>query len=280
MGLDIRQMRRQDLELALEWAAKEGWNPGLDDAAAFYSADPTGFLMGWLEDQPVCAISAVRHSDDFGFLGLYICHPEHRGMGYGWQIWQAAMAHFGDRTIGLDGVVEQQANYQKSGFALSHNTHRYAGLIPAGSTAGFRAVSAKTLPAALAFAAQVSGVSREKYMAGWLMDCESRHSLAQTSGDKITALGSIRKCLDGYKIGPLYAPEPDTAKALIGALVATANAQKASVSIDAPSLNPPATALCESLGLEPVFSTARMYKGAETPALSPCEYGLTTMELG
>lgn len=273
-------MRQTDLDLALKWAADEGWNPGLEDSRAFYNADPTGFLMGWLGDQPICAISAVRHSDDFGFLGLYICHPEHRGKGYGMQIWQAAMEHFGDRTIGLDGVVEQQANYQKSGFALSHNTQRFAGHIPAGSDADFSTVSAETRPAALAFAEQVSGVSRATYMMGWIKNTASRHSLVQTRNGNITALGSIRKCLDGFKIGPLYAPDATIAKALIGALVTTANAQNSPVSIDAPSLNSAATALCQSLGLEPVFSTARMYKGDYPPALSPYEFGLTTMELG
>ena len=34
-GFSIRQMTRAELELALEWAAEEGWNPGLHDAAAF-----------------------------------------------------------------------------------------------------------------------------------------------------------------------------------------------------------------------------------------------------
>ena len=35
-------MERADVDLAVEWAAREGWNPGLADAEAFHAADPEG----------------------------------------------------------------------------------------------------------------------------------------------------------------------------------------------------------------------------------------------
>ena len=94
----IAPMTLADLETALDWAAAEGWNPGLDDAEAFLAADPGGFLMGRVDGEPVASISAVRHSAGFGFLGLYICRPEHRGRGLGWQMWQAAMARLRHRS--------------------------------------------------------------------------------------------------------------------------------------------------------------------------------------
>ena len=41
----IRTMRRDEVELAIELAAREGWNPGLHDARCFFEADPEGFLI-------------------------------------------------------------------------------------------------------------------------------------------------------------------------------------------------------------------------------------------
>jgi hypothetical protein len=41
----VEQMTRDDVGLALEWAANEGWNPGLHDAEAFLAADPRGVLF-------------------------------------------------------------------------------------------------------------------------------------------------------------------------------------------------------------------------------------------
>ena len=42
--LVVRRMAESELNLALEWAAAEGWNPGLHDAECFHAADPEGIL--------------------------------------------------------------------------------------------------------------------------------------------------------------------------------------------------------------------------------------------
>src|SRR3546814_1528602 len=84
--------------------------PGRRDAANFHVADPSGFLMGFVDDQPVACISVVRYGDGYGFLGFYIVARELRGRGHGMAVWQAGLQHLGSRTIGLDGVVAQQDN--------------------------------------------------------------------------------------------------------------------------------------------------------------------------
>ena len=40
MDIAIRPMRREEVDVAIELAALEGWNPGLHDAACFHAADP------------------------------------------------------------------------------------------------------------------------------------------------------------------------------------------------------------------------------------------------
>ena len=104
---EIRTMSKSELATAIEWAGNEGWNPGQEDLDPFFSADPEGYLMGFLDGEPVTCISAIRYGETFGFIGFYICKPEHRGKGYGWATWQAGMARLEGRTIGLDGVVDQ-----------------------------------------------------------------------------------------------------------------------------------------------------------------------------
>ena len=103
--LTIRVMDRMALDQAIEWAAAEGWNPGLNDADCFHTADPTGFLMGYLGDEPIASISVVRYSSAFGFLGFYIVRPDQRGRGFGFRLWQAGMEYLEGCTVGLDGVV-------------------------------------------------------------------------------------------------------------------------------------------------------------------------------
>jgi len=71
----IRTMTRQEVNIAIAWAAEEGWNPGLHDADCFYAADPSGFLVGLLGDEPIATISVVKYGNSFGFLGFYIVKP-------------------------------------------------------------------------------------------------------------------------------------------------------------------------------------------------------------
>ena len=123
----VRKMAEPDLALALEWAAAEGWNPGLHDPHCFYAADPQGFFVGERDGVPIGCVSAVPYGSGFGFLGLYIVKAEHRGQGFGLELWRTALDHFGDRVIGLDGVVAQQESYRKSGFRLAFRNIRQQG---------------------------------------------------------------------------------------------------------------------------------------------------------
>jgi hypothetical protein len=60
--LRIRSMRSDEISIAVDWAAAEGWNPGLADAACFAMVDPDGFLIGELDGAPVATVSCVNLS--------------------------------------------------------------------------------------------------------------------------------------------------------------------------------------------------------------------------
>ena len=70
----IRKMKRSELDLAVEWAGKEGWNPGIDDAECFYQTHPSGFLMGFLVS--LGAFHWVLYTlQVFGGLSLWLAFP-------------------------------------------------------------------------------------------------------------------------------------------------------------------------------------------------------------
>ncbi|MEM7213186.1 MAG: GNAT family N-acetyltransferase [Pseudomonadota bacterium] len=274
----IRPMSLADMETAVEWAAKEGWNPGLYDADAFRAVDPEGFLMGWIGDVPVSAISVVRHTPDFGFLGFNLCHPEHRGKGFGWQTWQAGMAHLGARTVGLDGVPAQQANYERSGFALAHNTRRHAGTIEGQADADCVPAATDDIAELLEFDRKVSGVARSAYLTAWFDQSDTRHTMVCRSSGRLAGFGTIRACRQGHKIGPVFATDTETARRLIRALVAEAKARE--IMIDVPDPNKAGVSLAEQFGLNPVFSCARMYRGDAPLRALGSIFGETSFELG
>lgn len=98
----VRLVTKDDLKIALSWAASEGWNPGIDDVDNFYIADPGGFLILQLNGQPISCISVVRYSAKFNFIGIYIVKPEERGKGFGLKTWLEAFKLISNQPAALD----------------------------------------------------------------------------------------------------------------------------------------------------------------------------------
>ncbi len=227
--------------------------------------------------KPVSAISVVRHGPDFAFLGLYICRPDHRGRGLGWAVWQAGMAPGRGADGSLDGVVAQQDNY-RSGLRPRppHDPLRR----PAAPTGrGVRVGGCGGHPAASWHSTNPSpALARPAYLGAWFGGGDTRRTLIDRTAGEPTALGTIRRCRSGHKIGPLLAPDAATAEAVIGALAASAGADR--VIIDIPERNADAIRLTERLGLRPAFETARMYRGPAPVEDIPRLFGEATLELG
>jgi len=282
--LTIRTMRSDELALAVEWAAQEGWNPGLHDAAPFFAADPGGFLLGEIDGEPVSVISAVRYGSSYGFIGFYIVKPEFRGRGHGWAIWQAALARLQGRTVGLDGVVAQQDNYRRSGFELAHRNARYAGQQTAGSsraappTVPLVPISQLPVQALLDYDRGFFPAARADFLQVWVTQ-PGTVAFAAVGNDTIRGCGAVRPCRTGYKIGPLFADSPLIADAILSGLLQHVPAGEPFY-LDVMTTQSAAVELATRRGMQVVFETARMYLGA-APAISPDRtYGITSFELG
>jgi GNAT superfamily N-acetyltransferase len=277
--LRIRPMRPDEISLAVDWAAAEGWNPGLADDACFAAADPEGFFIGELEGAPAATISCVNYGTSFAFLGFYIVRKDLRGRGYGLRIWNAAIAHAGPRVIGLDGVVAQQQNYRMSGFELAHPNVRYGGAVaaPDAPQTGVIALTEVPLATVEAYDATVFPGPRTAFLRSWI-GSPGHIGRALVRDGKLAGWGVLRPCRKGRKIGPLMADDRVAAEVVLSALLAGAGGGE--IFLDVPSINRDAVALARDLGLAPVFETARMYTGAIPPLRSERVFGVTTFELG
>ncbi|MFJ8164415.1 GNAT family N-acetyltransferase [Streptomyces sp. NPDC096136] len=268
-----------DMEMLRTWADEEGWNPGDGDRYAFAVADPEGFLVGRLDGEPVACISAVRYGGGFGFIGFYIARPDVRGQGYGIRLWRAGMERLDGRLVGLDGVVEQQDNYRKSGFRSAWTNMRYAGVPRPGDDSGVEIVDAASLPFArlAAYDRRFFPEARDAFLSAWTA-LPGRTALAAVRDGRIEGLGVIRPCSSASRIGPLYAASPEVAAALVRRLAG--HAPDGEVAVDVPDANPAAAAVATGLGLAPAFETARMYTGPAPELDLAGLYGVTSLELG
>ena len=276
--LQIRNLRPEEISLAIDWAAAEGWNPGRCDAACFAIPDAQGFFVGEIDGEPAATVSCVNYDDRFTFLGFYIVRADLRGSGHGLRIWNAAIAHAGSRVIGLDGVVAQQDNYRKSGFQLAYANIRYGGVVAAPARSPADVVALDTIPFALVDGddTTVFPARRSAFLRAWI-NTPGHVGRALLRDGKLAAWGVIRPCRTGYKIGPLVADDRTAAEAIVQALLANADGE---VFLDVPAVNREAIVLAEALGLKPVFETARMYTGAIPPLRIDRVFGVTSFELG
>ena len=268
--------------LALDWAAAEGWNPGLHDAKCFYAADPSGFLMGLLGGEPVATLSAVKYGKAFGFIGFYMVRPEFRSQGYGLQIWRAGLDALEGRNIGLDGVVEQQNNYVKSGFKLAYRNVRYEGVgevvTSLDSRSNIAALSSVPLSEVLAYDRLFFPADRSVFLRAWLAQPDSK-AVGYVQNQALAGYGVLRACREGYKIGPLFADSAQAAEDIFLTLKASVEPGSAFY-LDVPEANLQAIALAERHGMKSVFETARMYTHHAPDLSLDRTFGITTFELG
>lgn len=274
----IRTMTAGDLDVALGWAAAEGWNPGDGDAAAFRAADPDGFLVADVDGTPAASLSIVRFGDATAFLGLYICRPDLRGQGIGHALWQAGMARLAPRSTGLDGVPAQQANYARAGFAPSHRNLRFSGAFAPAAPDRTQPLRPAHLDTALALDRAVTGFDRAAFFRAWLTGHPARVARILIRDGDLAGLGVLRACAVGYKVGPLFAADRAAAEALLDGLAM--RARGARISLDVPEPNAAAVALAKARGLVPDFETARMWRGPAPAQDLSRTFGVTTFELG
>jgi hypothetical protein len=277
--LRIRSMRPDEISIAIDWAAAEGWNPGLADAACFSTVAQDGFLIAVLDGTPAATISCVNYCASFAFLGFYIVRQDVRGRGHGLRIWNAAVAHAGTRVIGLDGVVAQQQNYKKSGFKLAYVNIRYGGAVVASDARRSRVTALAEVPLALVVAddATVFPAPRTAFLRAWIGSL-GHVGRALVRDGRLAAWGVIRPCRKGHKVGPLVADDRSAAEVILASLLASAGSGE--IFLDIPSVNRDAIAMAQNLGLAPVFETARMYSGEVAPLRLERIFGVTTLELG
>lgn len=266
------------LATALDWAAAEGWNPGVDDGPAFLAADPEGFLGAHVDGELAVTVSLVRYDDRFAFGGFSIAAPDHRGRGIARGLSRVVLERAAGRVVGLDAVLEQEATYARDGFVTAHGTTRYTWTPTTAGPPVDPPVDARSVGVGILaeYERALFPAPRARFLDAWLA-MPSAVSLAVVQDGVLVGWGLRRRCRSGHKIGPLFADSPEVADVLLRALVRDADGP---VSLDVPDPNLGARSLVDRHGMTPVFSTRRMYRGPAPVLDLERVYGVTTLELG
>ncbi|MDW5552115.1 GNAT family N-acetyltransferase [Methanosarcina sp.] len=278
-GLKIRKMRRDEAEFVTQMEATEGWIPGIHDGEIFYETDPDGFFIAEVEGEPIGCVSAVAYDDSYGFLGLYVVKPEFRNKSVGAKLTEKCLERMGNRNIGLDAVVENEKKYQDfMNFKSFYRNLRFEGRGGGEVPDGLIKISDVPFESLLKYDREMFPAPRPVFLEKWIKQPDS-YAFATVEAGKLKGYGVIRKCLIGYKIGPLFADDEIKAEKIFQALKASIPDEVVFV-IDVPEPNERALEITRKYGMDVVFTTIRMYSREEPNINLGKVYGSTTLELG
>ena len=194
------------------------------------------------------------------------------------RLWTAGLARLAGCNVGLDGVLDQVANYEKSGFHFSHHHIRFGGTVAGRSSPELVPLERIPFAEVLAYDRACFPAPRETFLKCWIAQPESI-ALGCVRAGKLAGFGVARRAVEGHKIGPLFADDASAAEALFLGLAKEAGGP---VVIDVPdtTFHDSAQPLMQKHGLTELFRCARMYTRGRPAIASEKVFAITSLELG
>jgi GNAT superfamily N-acetyltransferase len=281
-ALEFSSLSLAEVRTLVGWAAREGWYPGVHDAATFWLSDPEGFLALRLDGEFAGGGGIVRHNPNFGFMGLFILDSRFRGRGWGHRLWYERRDRLLSRlsspaTIGLDAVEAMIPFYARGGFQPYYRHVRFSGSPVAERSLEVCDLAAIGRCEIHAYDGSCFPGPRTAYLDAWLAQPEAQ-GMAVIRRGELQGYGVLRRCSPGWKLGPLFADSLEVADLILKHAASLVGSGP--ILLDAPENNPLARQLCEQHQMQPMFECTRMYLGPAPELQHHRIYGITTMELG
>ncbi|MEY9861441.1 GNAT superfamily N-acetyltransferase [Catenulispora sp. GAS73] len=270
-----------------EWAAEEYFNMGRGDDAIVAHTDPDAFFAGFIGERHASAVSVVNWDENFAFAGMLLVDPALRGIGLGWDTFNAAIGHAGDRAVAVDAPMKLEDCLQQLGFVTAWRIIRWAGRIPPARKADPHVVPVveEHHGQLAAWDAACFPADRPGFATGFATAPERRALVYSDATGRIRGYGVLRAVGGAMRIGPLYAQESYHAAAIFDGLCDLARqADAVTVTVDVPEPNVAACAVAETRGLSYDSDAVRMSRsGAAGPPRKidlTRLYGLSLLGLG
>ena len=233
--------------------------------------------MAKIESNTVGCISAVAYNDNYGFIGFFLVDPKYRGQWHGIRLGKVALEYLGDRNVGLDGVLEKQVAYQNFGFNYAYKNIRFEGKAKSKKSLAALPIANVDFNKLLEYDRKIFLFPRTEFLRRWIAQVDSVGYYLENK-DHLVGYGILRKCVTGYRVGPLFADNEAIAIEILEAL--TSNISGEVYYLDIPEPNTEALKVAEQYNMQKVFETARMYT-KEIPNVPLHKvFGITSFELG
>ncbi|KAG9667330.1 hypothetical protein KCU95_g17980, partial [Aureobasidium melanogenum] len=218
-----------------------GWNRSYHDLGSYISASHSrGLLVAVPDesDEPVGHCQATIYDNETGWVTLFVVQPTSQGKGYGRALFDAVLQEFKDNdttTIGLDAVVEQKFTYERRGFVESplgkircmswniptniHHTTSHD------LNTTLQLVNIKDVPHQLLAKSDLdhTGFERKQLWNEEFFNRSDLFGFALIDGkgarrvEDIRAWTVVRQVPQGYRLGPVYAADQESAHRIVAA---------------------------------------------------------------
>ena len=281
-GFAIGAMRADEVATLDEWAAAEGWNPGLADLGIAWDTDPGAFIALRAGECLVGGGTILSYGGLFGFMGLFIVRADLRGRGLGAALWQHRLERLKARLepgapIGMDGVFELVPFYERGGFVHLYRDLRFDGIAAGAPDPAAASVAAVGFEAVERYDRLHVPAPRPAFLRRWI-DQAGAHSIVLFEGAEVVGYGVARPCRHGYRIAPVFADRADLAERIISHLMSCIAG--APVQLDVPEPNEAGLAIAETFSLTESFGCARMAYGSHPQLPLERIFGVTSFEFG
>jgi hypothetical protein len=280
MNIVIKNSTLAELPYIFKLAAMEGRNHGLNDPELFFQFDPDGFFIAVNENEIAGSISAVSYGNDFGFIGLHFILPQFQSTALADRLLEVALDKLTNRNIGINCYENQIDYYSSHGFKPYYKIAVYQGIADGKMPTMDNIVSPFMYSFNLMHNLEKKYFiyDRKKMMMPWLNQAKSL-SLAKLENDAFSGYGLYLPSVQGFRISPLVAENPETAEHLLAALIGHLD-QGSIFCIDLPEENKDAVRLAEKMNMKKITEYMRMYSQSDSNVSLKNIYSFTNYELG
>ena len=208
--------------------AQQGWRPCYGDIDCYLKLDPTGMMVGQVNDRPVGTISGIKYKDGYRHLGSYRVEEEYRDFGYGFilnyiYVGNIApiknMSLYTNPQVGMKVKKMWKMTCRWTVGIYDVNITKALDKLPACTgVCEVKKINEINMQDLYKYDTYVFGYKREKFLEKWLTTPGTHVRVALDKDGTIVGYVAVKTAFfyhEGYKIGPLYCENIEVGKALL-----------------------------------------------------------------